>query len=170
MGDHAGGVSAAGADGHPERVEHQLGLEVVAHRPADDPAAEDVLDGGEEEEALAGLDVLEVADPEPVRLRAGEVAVDEVRRRGPLRIADRRARPAPPAVGAAEPSWRISRATRFLPTADAVAEPQLGVDPRRAVDLLRLGVDLADPLGELAVGELARARRPRASRRRSPDG
>src|SRR5206468_2305567 len=81
MCHHAGSVLAAGGDGHAERVEYKLALEVVAHRPADDPTAEHVLDGGEKEEALSGLDVLEVADPEPVRLRAGEVAVDEVRRR-----------------------------------------------------------------------------------------
>ena len=115
--DHAGGVGAAGGDGHPERVEDELGLEVVAHRPADDPAAEDVLDGGEEEEALPGLDVLEVADPEPVRLRAGEVAVDEVRRRGALRVADRRPRPAALAVGAADAraaasAWRRASCRR----------------------------------------------------------
>jgi len=92
MRDHAGGVSATGADGHPERVEHKLGFEVVAHRPADDAAAEHVLDGGEKEEALTGLDVLQVADPEPVRLRSGEVTVDEIRGRDPLRIVDRRPR------------------------------------------------------------------------------
>src|SRR6266536_2653593 len=90
MRHDAGGGRAAAADCHPERVEHELGFEVVAHRPADDPAAEDVLDGGEEEVALPGLDVLQVADPEPVRLRTGEVAVDEVRRRRPLRVADGR--------------------------------------------------------------------------------
>ena len=78
--DHAGSCRAAGADGHAERVEDELGAKVVAHRPADDPPAEDVLDDGEEEEALTGLDVFEVADPEPVRLRPCEVAVDQVRR------------------------------------------------------------------------------------------
>jgi hypothetical protein len=53
----------AGADGHAERVEHELGAQIVAHRPADHASAEDVLDGREEEEALPGLDVLEVAHP-----------------------------------------------------------------------------------------------------------
>jgi hypothetical protein len=80
MRHDAGGVSAASAHSHPERVQDELALEVVAHRPADDPAAEDILDGGEKEEALPGLDVLEVAHPEPVRLRPGEVALDEIRR------------------------------------------------------------------------------------------
>ena len=80
MGYNAGGPVAASGDGHPERVQDEVGFEVVAHRPADDPAAEHVLDRGEEEEPLSGLDVLQVADPEPVRLRPREVAVDEVRR------------------------------------------------------------------------------------------
>jgi hypothetical protein len=100
--DHAGAVVAAGADRHPERVQDELGFEVVAHRPADDPSAEDILDGGEEEEALAGLDVLQVADPQPVRLSASEAAVDEIGCRGPLWIADRRAWPATLAVSATQ--------------------------------------------------------------------
>lgn len=89
MCNDADGVTTADADSHPECVEDELCLEVVAHRPADDPAADDVLDGGEEEEALAGLDVLEVADPEPVRLGACEVTVYKVparsRASGPAR-------------------------------------------------------------------------------------
>src|SRR5438093_9590331 len=109
----AGGVSAASGDGHPERVEHEVGFQVVAHRPADDPAAEDVLDDGEEEEALAGLDVLEIADPESVRLGAGEVAVDEVGRRGPLRVTDRCPRPTLLAVSA-------TQAELAAPSGDAV--------------------------------------------------
>jgi CO/xanthine dehydrogenase FAD-binding subunit len=91
MRNHASAVTATRGHCHPERVEHQLALEVVAHRPADDAAAEDVLNGSEEEEALAGLDVLQVADPEPVRLRTGEVTVDEIGRRGSLGITDGRA-------------------------------------------------------------------------------
>ncbi len=158
MGDHAGAAAAA-ADGHAERVEHELGFEVVTHRPADDPAAEDVLDGSEEEEALAGLDVLQVADPEPVRLRPGEVAVDEVGRRRPLRVADRRPRPALLAVGTAQAELAHQPGDALLADRDPIGQSQLGVDPGRTVDLLRPAVDLADPLAEAAVGELARARR-----------
>src|SRR5947208_2164244 len=97
--DHGPAAGIPLLDRHPERVQDELGLEVVAHRPADDPAAEDVLDGGEEEKALPGLDVLEVADPEPVRLRPGEVTVDEVGRRAPLGVPDSRPRAAAFAVG-----------------------------------------------------------------------
>lgn len=56
------GVGAASGHCHPESVEHELALKVAAHRPADHPTAEDVLDAGGGREALPGLDVLEVAD------------------------------------------------------------------------------------------------------------
>jgi hypothetical protein len=71
MCDHAGAGAALG-DGHAEGVEDKLGPKVIAHRPADDPATEDVLDGRQEEEALAGLHVLDVADPQAVGLRPRE--------------------------------------------------------------------------------------------------
>ena len=160
MCHHAGSVLAAGGDGHAERVEYKLALEVVAHRPADDPTAEHVLDGGEKEEALSGLDVLEVADPEPVRLRAGEVAVDEVRRRVTLRVTHGRPHTAPTAIGTTNAELLHQPCDAFLADRDPIAERELGVDPRRTVDLFRLDVDLTDPLGQLAVGELSRARRP----------
>lgn len=98
--DHAGAAFSARADRHPQCVEDEFGLEVVAHRPADDPPAEDVLDGGEEEEALPGLHVLEVADPEPVRLGPREVAVDEIRSRRPHRVSCGCARPSSATIGA----------------------------------------------------------------------
>ncbi|MEQ1737521.1 MAG: hypothetical protein ABL886_14095 [Rhodoglobus sp.] len=60
--DDASGGATLG-HGHPERLEHELCAQVIAHRPADDPAAEDVLNGREEEAPLAGLHVLDVADP-----------------------------------------------------------------------------------------------------------
>ena len=67
---------------------------------------------GEEQEALAGLDVLEVAHPKRVRLGARESAVDEVRSRGrPHRGV---VVPGPPRRPFAprRPRSRISRATR----------------------------------------------------------
>src|SRR5712691_1014170 len=129
MCDDAGGDRAAGGDGHSERVEDEIGFEVVAHRPADDPAAEDVLDTGQEEEALTGLDVLEIADPGPVRLRPFEVTVDEVRCRRPLRIADGRAWPAAFAVGASDAELAHQPGDPLLADSDPVAEAQLVIDP-----------------------------------------
>ena len=50
MGDEAD-VGSALANGHPEGICHQLRAQVIAHRPADDPAREDVLDDGQVAEA-----------------------------------------------------------------------------------------------------------------------
>ncbi len=134
VGDQPPSRRAARGDGHAERVEHELGLQVVAHRPADDAAAEDVLDGGEEQEALPGLDVLEVADPQPVGLAPGEAPVDEVRRRRALGVAVVVRGPPRRPSAPRRPSSRINRATRLRADALAVGEPQLRVDAWRAVD------------------------------------
>jgi hypothetical protein len=48
----------------------------------------------------------------------------------------------------------------LLADLDPVARLELRVDPRCAVDLLALEVDLPDPLGEFAIGKLPGARRP----------
>src|SRR3954447_12695730 len=100
MCNHARAAGAALVNGHPERVQDEIGFKGVAHRPADDSAAEHILDGGEEEEALTALDVLEVADPEPVGFGSREAAVDEVGSRLAPGIPDRGARAAAFAVGA----------------------------------------------------------------------
>src|SRR5712691_1144029 len=160
MCDDAGGDRAAGGDGHSERVEDELGFEVVAHRPADDAAAEDVLDAGEEEEALSGLDVLEIADPEPVRLRTREVAVDQIGGRRPGRVTDGRTRTSAFAVRSSQTELAHQPSDALLADPDAVLEPQLGVDPRRPVDPLRLRVHLADPLPQLGIDQGTLARRP----------
>ena len=121
--DHVGAVAASLADRHPERVEDEIGVQVVAHRPADDSAAEEVLDGGEEEEALSGLDGLQVADPEPVWLGSGEAAVDEIGCRGSLRITDRRRGPAALAVSATRFQRPHQPRHPLTPNTDAAPEP-----------------------------------------------
>jgi hypothetical protein len=52
---------------------------MIRHRPADDPAAVEVHNGGQIEPALIGLDIGDVGEPDPVRRSGGEVAVDQVR-------------------------------------------------------------------------------------------
>jgi len=96
-------VGRARGDGHAERVEHEFALEIGAHRPADNnPPRKRVLHGGKEEEALPGLDVLEVADPEPVGLASREAPVDEIGRGGAFGVADRRPRPAAATIDATQ--------------------------------------------------------------------
>jgi hypothetical protein len=56
VGDELGERSAAG-DGHLEGVHHESALHVIGHRPADDPAAEQVLDHGQVQPSFPGRDV-----------------------------------------------------------------------------------------------------------------
>jgi hypothetical protein len=79
-------------DRHAEGVEHELCGEILAHRPANDPTREDILDGGQKQESLAGLDVFDVAHPQPVGLAPAEVAIDQVRCRRAGRRRQTRAR------------------------------------------------------------------------------
>ena len=72
---------AGAADGHLQRRDDELWRMWRRHRPADDPAAEEVLHRGQIQPALAGLDLLDVRGPHPVRRVGPEVAADEVAER-----------------------------------------------------------------------------------------
>src|SRR5258708_32658807 len=53
---------------------------MIRHRPADDPAAVQIHDGGQIEPALIGLDVGDIGEPDPVRRSGGGGALEQVRR------------------------------------------------------------------------------------------
>lgn len=73
-----------------ESIEHKAGMRRPARPPADDAASLGVDDEGDVDEARPGRDIGEVGDPEPVRCRSMELAVDLIERtRGSL-VADRR--------------------------------------------------------------------------------
>src|SRR5204863_1953502 len=114
-----------------------------------------------EEVALAGLHVLDVADPQAVGLRAGEGAVDQIGRRWAGRIAGGRPWPAP-AAGAEDAEITHQASDALSADADPVGQAQLGVDARSTVDAESPVVDLVDPLRQLLVGDRAGARRPAA--------
>jgi hypothetical protein len=59
---HQAGPRLAAGQRHSERVDDQLRLRIVAHRPADDRAAPGVEHTGEERVALPGRDVLDVRE------------------------------------------------------------------------------------------------------------
>src|SRR5438445_3785013 len=67
-------------DGHIQRGQDELSPEMGFHRPADHASAPDIEDDGEIEEAGPGRHVGDVRDPQLIRARAGELAVDEIRR------------------------------------------------------------------------------------------
>src|SRR3954454_8059371 len=68
---------------------------MVAHRPADDLAAVQVHDGGQIEPSLAGRDIGDIGEPDPVRRGSGEVAIEQIGRDRQVVLA----------VGGPDPSW-----------------------------------------------------------------
>ena len=81
-----GMVDQAGArplrrDGHLQCGQRQVGAQVIVHRPAHDPAAVKIHDGGQVEPPFPGVDVGDVAAPAGVDPGGvgGEVAADQVR-------------------------------------------------------------------------------------------
>ena len=134
---HEPGVGAAARDGHLERVDDELGAQVVGDRPADDPAAVAVHHGGQVQPALPGPDVGDVGRPQAIARDRVEVALDQVRG-GPHALdADRRlaasALDLPGQAGAAhQPLDALATDT------DAVLEAQLGVHARRPIGLQAL--------------------------------
>jgi hypothetical protein len=115
---------------HLQRVDDELGAHVVGDRPADDPAAVCVLDGGEIEPALPGAHVGDVGDPQHVGPVGPEAPLDEVAGvgdadRGPAALDLRQARQADLTHQAPHALARDH---------DAFAEAQLGGDASRAVD------------------------------------
>ena len=85
------GLRSALRERHLQGVGHELGAHVIGDRPADDPAAEDVLDGDEIQPPLPRAQVGDVGDPEPVGRGGEERAVDEVLADPDAGHADRRA-------------------------------------------------------------------------------
>jgi hypothetical protein len=65
-------------DGHLKRRDDELGAHVRRHRPAHDPAAEEVLHRRQIQPALTGLDLLDVRGPDPVRSVGAELAADKL--------------------------------------------------------------------------------------------
>jgi hypothetical protein len=68
-------------DRHVERVQDQLGAQVLSHGPAHNSQGEGVQDHREIQPALAGALLGDIGDPEPVGAGRLEVTLDEIRRR-----------------------------------------------------------------------------------------
>src|SRR5450631_4644254 len=124
---------------------------MILHRPAHDPAAVEIQDGGQIEPALIGLDIGDVGKPDPVRRGGDEVALEQVR--GDREVVT--------AVGGAHPSWprhdgpdtvaahQSLDATAARP---AALSPQLGMDARAAIAAIGVAVNPPDVVDELTVG------------------
>ena len=72
-----------------QRIEHEARMRRARHPPADDPAGIGIDDEGDVDEAGPGRDIGEVGDPQHVRPRRLELAVDVVQRAWRRLVADR---------------------------------------------------------------------------------
>ena len=71
-------VGATSGKGHLERVDDQLGAQMVGHRPADDQPGEQILDVRQVEESFPGRDVGDVRRPRLVRPGRAKVTLDQI--------------------------------------------------------------------------------------------
>jgi hypothetical protein len=89
---------------HPQRVEDERCAHVRRELPAHDLAAEDIDHEAEEHDAIPAAQIREVRDPQLVRPRGREVAVDEVG--PPTRVRGRAWSSAKACPGAWRPEYR----------------------------------------------------------------
>jgi hypothetical protein len=142
--------------GHLESGGDQLGAEMVGHGPADDLAAVNVEDNGQVQPALVDPDVRDVAEPELIRSRRGELPLDQV-----LGL-DRPTRHRRPSEA---PWWRSDQAgSSHQPSHPFARDPpalgtEVGVGTRRAVRAATPLVHGSDLLDQGAIGPGA-SRRP----------
>ena len=149
----------APSDGHLEGGDDELGAHVSLHRPAHDPAAEQILHRRQVQPALTGADLLDVGRPHLVGRVGPEVAADQVGERLDARHGHRAALAPPPAVGALQAglAHQPRHALRAHPDPRA---SQHRVHSRAAVAAAARGVNRADALGQPGVMQGAIRRRP----------
>jgi hypothetical protein len=78
--DHVGGGTPP-PHRHVQRLEHELGSEMVGHRPAHDPPAERVEHHRQEQKTRPGRDVGDIGDPQTVGGIGHELALHQIGRR-----------------------------------------------------------------------------------------
>ena len=137
-------------DRHVHRVDDELGLEVVSHRPSDDPAAEGVQDDRQIQESGPSRHIGDVRYPEHVRLMGIEVPVDQIAGRPQPFVADRGSRS--PAAADALQACGFHQSFDTLSTDVDAGISQFSVDARRAVDLPGGLVDGLDASGQITIG------------------
>jgi hypothetical protein len=149
MHELAGG-RAAEMHGHLQRVQDQVGAQVRGGLPADDHAREDVLDERQVEKALAGLEVGEIADPQPIRTVGDKAPLDQVGRARRRLIGDREPVPLAAGLGAAQPVGPHQPLDAAARRRHAMA-PQRLPDPVRPIGTVVLLVHDPDALKQPAV-------------------
>jgi hypothetical protein len=144
------GGDLAAPEGHLDRIDDQLGAQVLAHRPADHHAAVGVDDHRQVQPAGPGAHVGDVGDPQRVRAAGDKATIDQIGGRRPKWIGLGGASEAAP-VGPLEPGLAHQAGDPLSPVAVAVG-PQLGVDAGGAVGAAAHLMNAAKPLEQILVG------------------
>src|ERR1700724_3462320 len=134
---------------------------MIAHRPADNPAAVKVHDGGQIEPALIGLDVGDVGEPDGVRRGSDEVPIQQVR--SDRKVVAAVGRPHPPWPRHDGPDAVMAHQSLDAAAAyPAALRLQFDMDARAAVASTGVAMDPLDVVDELTIGGRAPALRARA--------
>lgn len=127
---------------HAQGVDDDVGLQIVPHRPADDPFGIDIHYRCQKQPALPSLDIGDVGDPEFVGSIGDEVSLDQIRScccfGGKLLLA-----PLSASGYAFQPQFTHQTGNAFPADLNAVSIGQLSVDAGNAVDAERGLVNLA---------------------------
>lgn len=140
---HESGRGVAAGHRRIEGGVDELGTEVISERVADDLAGEDVEHRGKIGEAVSGRDVGDVCDPEAIRCRSGEAALDEIGccDRRTIRLGG--AAPSAP-VTTFDPGRSHEPGDPFPRRRDAVLDAKLSMDARRSVGAAAPRMDPSD--------------------------
>lgn len=146
-------MAASRRNRHLQGGADQRGVVPRAHRVAQGPAGERVVDGCEVELALAGVDLRHVAPPQDVGRDGAELASHQVRSSLPLAGTGQRTA-STRRLAALQPEFGHDLGDGVLRHLPALL-PQIQRDPRRAVRPARAVEEAADPLGQLCASDLA---------------
>src|SRR6266851_35259 len=134
---------------------------MIVHRPADDPAAVQVHDGGQIEPSLIGLDVGDIGEPDPVRRGGDEVPTEQVR--GDREVV--------PTVGGTHPprprhdganAMTAHQALDPTTACPAALNLQLDMDTRATITSVVVAMDPLDVVQEVTISGGSPALRARA--------
>ena len=114
---------------HLHRVQHQFGPQVVGHRPADDLAAPGVHHHGQIREPARRRHMGDVGDPDLVRPRRRQVAVDQIRRWPGVLVTPRDHKATVPVAGAHQSGLAHQPRDPLAAMPPALC-PQIGMHPR----------------------------------------
>ena len=132
---------------HAQRIEHDCSVQRRRHRPADDPAAENIANDRQVQEARPSRNLGDISHPKHIRRIRNEPAIDQIRRlAGTItHCSDRK-------LAAADTSNARAHEPRDTVLADLHAVcRKLGVDPRCTIGSTRYRVDRAHGLGQRSI-------------------